>query len=219
MVISDMRMPGMDGATLLGHIRDRYPSHRATLSSLDIPRIRWPRAPFPWRTAFWPNHAADAELQATIERVCTLQDLLCTPEIRAHRWKRSVNCPPFQIPTDALTRAVHDPTASIGEMWQTSSSKTSPCRRKSCRLVNSAFFGLAQRVTTLQSAVSFLGMDTIQNLALASEAFRIFVPDSRIPQNCLRGHAAERSTRSPYRPHASAGQNSLRRHCHGSTAP
>jgi len=25
-VISDMRMPGMDGATLLGHIRDRYPS-------------------------------------------------------------------------------------------------------------------------------------------------------------------------------------------------
>ena len=25
-VVSDMRMPGMDGATLLGHIRDRYPS-------------------------------------------------------------------------------------------------------------------------------------------------------------------------------------------------
>ena len=25
-VVSDMRMPGMDGATLLGHIRDLYPS-------------------------------------------------------------------------------------------------------------------------------------------------------------------------------------------------
>src|SRR5271166_7105540 len=25
-VISDMRMPGMDGATLLGHIRDRFPN-------------------------------------------------------------------------------------------------------------------------------------------------------------------------------------------------
>jgi YesN/AraC family two-component response regulator len=25
-IVTDMRMPGMDGATLLGHIRDRYPN-------------------------------------------------------------------------------------------------------------------------------------------------------------------------------------------------
>jgi CheY-like chemotaxis protein len=32
-VISDRRMPGMDGATLLGHIRDRYPSTARILLS------------------------------------------------------------------------------------------------------------------------------------------------------------------------------------------
>ena len=32
-VVSDMRMPGMDGATLLGHIRDRFPSTREIILS------------------------------------------------------------------------------------------------------------------------------------------------------------------------------------------
>jgi YesN/AraC family two-component response regulator len=32
-VVSDMRMPGMDGATLLGHIRDRYPSSARVILS------------------------------------------------------------------------------------------------------------------------------------------------------------------------------------------
>jgi HD-like signal output (HDOD) protein len=47
--------------------------------------------------------------------------------------------------------------------------------------VNSAFFGLARRVTTLQTAVGYLGVETIKNLALASEAFRVFMPHPRVP--------------------------------------
>jgi len=35
----------------------------------------------------------------------------------------------------------------------------------------------------LKQLVADLGMDTIQNLALASDTFRIFVPDPRIPKN------------------------------------
>jgi len=54
---------------------------------------------------------------------------------------------------------------------------------KVLQLANSAFFGLARRVTSLSSAVSYLGMETIKNLALTSEVFRVFVPDSRVPQS------------------------------------
>jgi HD-like signal output (HDOD) protein len=54
---------------------------------------------------------------------------------------------------------------------------------KVLQLVNSAFYGLAQNVTSLQSAVAYLGMETIKNLALASETFRVFAPNSRIPQS------------------------------------
>jgi putative nucleotidyltransferase with HDIG domain len=53
---------------------------------------------------------------------------------------------------------------------------------KVLQLVNSAFFGLARTVTHPKNAVSFLGMETVKNLALASEAFRVFAPGSRIPQ-------------------------------------
>jgi HD-like signal output (HDOD) protein len=54
---------------------------------------------------------------------------------------------------------------------------------KILQLANSAFFGLGQQVTTLQNATTYLGTATIKNLALVSEAFRIFVPDARIPQS------------------------------------
>jgi HD-like signal output (HDOD) protein len=50
------------------------------------------------------------------------------------------------------------------------------------QLVNSAFCGLAQRVSNVENAVAYLGIETITNLALASEAFRIFIPDSQVPQ-------------------------------------
>jgi HD-like signal output (HDOD) protein len=59
-------------------------------------------------------------------------------------------------------------------------------------MANSAFFGLAQKVTSLQNAAAHLGMETIKNLALASETFRMFVPDSRIPQSVcesIQNHA------------------------------
>lgn len=52
---------------------------------------------------------------------------------------------------------------------------------KVLQLVNSAFFGLAQTISNVQNAVTYLGTETIKNLALASEAFRVFLPDSRIP--------------------------------------
>lgn len=80
-VISDMRMPEMDGATLLSHIRDRFPSTaRIVLSGYSDVTLATRAVPVVHRFLTKPCNAT--ELQATIERVCTLQDILCTPEIR-----------------------------------------------------------------------------------------------------------------------------------------
>jgi putative nucleotidyltransferase with HDIG domain len=54
---------------------------------------------------------------------------------------------------------------------------------KILQLVNSGFFGLPQRATTLEHAVNYLGLDKIRILALYSETFRVFVPDVRIPDS------------------------------------
>jgi len=121
------------------------------------------------------------ELQSTIERVCAMQDLLGAPEIR--RLVGSVGeLPSLSATYMQLTRTVRDPMASISQVARIVEQDIA-MSAKVLQLTNSAFFGLAQKVTNLPSAVSYLGMETIKNLALASEAFRVFVPDARIPQS------------------------------------
>ena len=88
--------------------------------------------------------------------------------------------PSLSITYTSLTQAVRDPGASVDKVAEIIEQDVG-MSAKVLQLVNSAFFGLAQRVTTLQGAVEYLGMETIKNLALASEAFRVFMPHQRIP--------------------------------------
>jgi HD-like signal output (HDOD) protein len=77
---------------------------------------------------------------------------------------------------------VKDPAASVASVADIIEQDIA-MSAKILQLVNSGFFGLAQKVTSLQSAVAYLGTGTIQNLALASDTFRVFVPDARIPKD------------------------------------
>jgi HD-like signal output (HDOD) protein/CheY-like chemotaxis protein len=188
-VISDMRMPGMDGATLLSHIRDRYPgTARIILSGYSEVSSATRAVPVAHRFLTKPCDAA--QLQAAIERVCTLQDILCTPEIR--RVVGTIGeLPSLSTTYASLAQAVRDPDTSVKRVADIIELDLAMAA-KVLQLVNSAFFGLAQRVSSLNSAVTYLGMEAIKNLALASETFRVFVPDSQIPQSLcesLQRHA------------------------------
>lgn len=71
----------MDGATLLSHIRDRFPSTaRIVLSGYSDNGLSTRAVPVAHR--FLAKPCNGAELQATIERVCILQDLLSSAELR-----------------------------------------------------------------------------------------------------------------------------------------
>jgi HD-like signal output (HDOD) protein len=177
-VISDMRMPGMDGATLLGHIRDRYPgSARVILSGYSEPALSTKAVSVAHR--FLAKPCSAPELQSIIERLCALQDLLYAPELR--RIVGTIGqLPSLSITYTSLTQAVRDPDASVDKVAEIIEQDVG-MSAKVLQLVNSAFFGLAQRVSTLQAAVGYLGMETIKNLALASEAFRVFMPHPKIP--------------------------------------
>jgi HD-like signal output (HDOD) protein/ActR/RegA family two-component response regulator len=179
-VVSDMRMPGMDGAALLGHIRDRFPSTvRIVLSGHSSGNSSARAIPVAHR--FLAKPCSGTALRETIERVCILQDLLSTAELR--QIVGSIGeLPSLSNTYTSLLQAVRNPNTSIPQVAEIIE-RDMGMSAKVLQLVNSAFFGLAQTVTTLQSAVSYLGMETIKNLALASETFRVFAPDSRIPQS------------------------------------
>ncbi len=79
-VVSDLRMPGMDGAELLGHIRDQFPgTARIILSGYSEPALAARAAPVACRILGKPCNAK--ELADTIECVCTIQDTPCNPAL------------------------------------------------------------------------------------------------------------------------------------------
>lgn len=188
-IVSDMRMPGMDGATLLGRIRDRYPSTaRIVLSGYSDGGMATRAIPVAHR--FLSKPCEGVELEATIERVCILQDLLSSAELRKIVGTIG-ELPSLSGTYHSLLDALKDPNISIQDVAKIIELDMG-MSAKVLQLVNSAFFGLAQTVTNLKSAAAYLGIETLKNLALATETFRVFVPDARIPPSvceALQRHA------------------------------
>ena len=179
-VVSDMRMPGMDGATLLGHIRDRYPeTARLILSGYSEVALTTRAIAVAYRVISKPCKGPD--LQAVIERVCSLQDLLCAPGIRSVIGTIG-ELPSLSSTYAELSWAVRQPSSTVAEVAGIIQ-KDVAMSAKILQLVNSGFFGLAQTVTNLDNAVAYLGLNTIADLALASEVFTVFTPDTYIPSS------------------------------------
>ena len=179
-VITDMQMPGMDGATLLGHIRDRYPScARVILSGYSEASLAKQALSVAHRYLSKPCN--ESELRNTIERLCTLQELVDSPAIRKIVGTVS-RLPSLSSTYTRLMHIVTDPSTSIDQVADVIQQDVA-MSAKILQLTNSAFFGLSQRVINLSTAVAYLGMETIKNLALTFEAFKAFEADSRIPQS------------------------------------
>ena len=174
-VITDMRMPGMDGATLLGHIRDRSPgTARVVLSGYAEGALSSRAIPVAHR--FLTKPCSAAELEDMIERVCAFQQILGAPELQ--RIIGAIGELPSLSRTYAsLTRAVADPKTSISQVADIIEQDLA-MSAKVLQLVNSAFYGLAQNATSLRTAAGYLGMETIKNLALVTETFRVLVPSA-----------------------------------------
>jgi putative nucleotidyltransferase with HDIG domain len=176
-VVSDMRMPGMDGATLLGHIRDRFPSTTRIILSGHSELGSCTRA-IPSAHRFLNKPCDPADLRATLERVCTLQEVLGGPELRKIVGQVS-ELPSVSSTYFSLTQAVQEPNFQIATVVEIIEKDLAMSARV-LQLSNSAFFGLARRTTNLRDAVTYLGVDTIKNLALTTEVFRAFEPNSKV---------------------------------------
>jgi HD-like signal output (HDOD) protein/CheY-like chemotaxis protein len=185
-VISDMRMPGMDGAALLSEIRDRFPaSARIILSGQSDPEAASRAIPVAHR--FLAKPCSAIELQSTIEHVCALQEVLSRPELRQVVGAIG-ELPSLSSTYVSLTKAVSDDNSTIEHVAHIVE-RDIAMSAKILQLVNSAFFGLAQKVTNLHAAVSYLGMDTIRNLVLVADTFKACVPDRRIHSGVMEGMA------------------------------
>jgi HD-like signal output (HDOD) protein len=112
----------------------------------------------------------DAEtLRIVVERACRLQRALADEGLRGIVGKLD-KLPSTPQTYWELTNAAAKPDAGVAE-FAAIVERDPAMSVKVLQLVNSAYFGLAQRVTSVQQAVSRLGVELLKALALTVHAF------------------------------------------------
>jgi len=183
-IVSDMRMPGVDGPTLLTQVRDKYPAVvRIVLSGQSSLSTALRAVPVAHQFLAKP---CDAEmLRVAIERACHLRALLHDDSLR-----RTVGAlgdlPTVPRTYEALTEALADTDVSLQKVAKIVEQDVG-ISAKILQLVNSAFFGISHSMTNIQNAVSYLGINTLKSLVLSVEIFRVFVPKSAVPGFSVEG--------------------------------
>ncbi len=186
-VVSDMRMPGMDGATLLAEIQKRFPySIRIMLSGQANEESIM-------RTVgvvhqFLAKPCDPEYLKAVLLRVCALHDLMAHPCLR-EMVSQLDTLPSLPEVYAKLRQAIANPEVPVSEIAAIIEEDMA-MSAKVLQLVNSAFFGLFQKVESPARAVNLLGIDTVKNLILGVGAFTEIKASSKIfPVKKLWSHS------------------------------
>jgi HD-like signal output (HDOD) protein len=173
-IVSDMKMPGMDGSQLLQEVRKLYPQVvRIILSGYSEKDMILKSVGAAHQYLAKP---CDAEnLKATVQRACALRNLLGDEKLR--RLVSQMHHVPslphiYQELVSELNR--DDPSIKrIAEIVKTDIGMTA----KILQMVNSAFFGLRRQISNANEAVNFLGLETISSLTLGIGVFSQFETD------------------------------------------
>jgi putative nucleotidyltransferase with HDIG domain len=176
-IVSDMRMPGMDGAALLTAVKAAYPDVARIILSGQAEREAVIRA-LPVAHQFLSKPCDGESLRVVIERACRLQRLLTDGAIRTAIGKLDA-LPSAAATYQDLTQALADPNVGLGTVAAIVE-RDPAMSAKVLQLVNSAYFGLAQRVTSVSQAMVYLGADTMKGLVLTSQVFAL-AERARIP--------------------------------------
>jgi HD-like signal output (HDOD) protein len=176
-IVSDMRMPGMDGATLLRHVKSDYPGVVRIVLSGHAERAAMVRA-LSVAHQFLSKPCEAESLRAALERTCALRDLLANEVIRraAGQLERLPSAPDTYW---ELAQALTQPDVQ----WQDVAAiveRDSAMAVKVLQLVNSTFFGLSRQVVSVQQAVMYLGVELLKGLALGAHVFAT-LPSVNVP--------------------------------------
>lgn len=170
-VVSDMRMPKMDGAALLRRVQDEYPSAIRIILSGHSDKEHTMRAVGPAHQ--YLAKPCDPEvLRRTIVDTCALRDRIDCDAVR-NLIGRIDQLPTLPDVYRELVAELDSPAASIARAGEIVASDVS-VSAKILQLVNSSFFGLPVHVTDLPHAVALLGLDIIKPLVLSTGLFQQF---------------------------------------------
>jgi len=172
-VVSDMRMPGMNGAELLGEVQKRHPDIIRIILSGHSDREMILRSV---RSAhqYLAKPCDAATLKATIHRIAALQQVLADAALRrvVAGLETLPSLPDLYMEIMEELRSEHASVKRVGEIISRDVGMTA----KILQLVNSAFFGHIRHVSSPAHAVELLGLEIIKSLVLSVQIFSQFHP-------------------------------------------
>lgn len=167
-IVSDMRMPGMNGAELLNEVLKRFPATvRIVLSGHADKELVTQCVGVAHQYISKP--CDPDQLKTMIRNACLLSGRLVDDEVRKviGAIDRLPIVPQLYLELkEALSHEDSDPRV-LGAIIQKDIGMTA----KILKLVNSSFFGLRRVISDTQDAVTYLGIDTIKTLVLTNSIF------------------------------------------------
>lgn len=177
-VITDLRMPGLDGATLLERVRDRSPSSvRVVLSGHAEINMVARAAAAAHRLVAKPCETE--ALARVIERSCALQELADRVELNRRATGASALPSVPRVCTE-LTELLAAGTAGAADAARIIEQDMA-MTAKVLQLANSAYFGRRTPVSRIAEAVAYLGLDALRALVLQAAAFQELRVERPIP--------------------------------------
>ncbi len=167
-VVSDMRMPTVDGVDILRHVKEHSPDTlRFVLSGYTDTASALRVVPIAHQVLMKPCDVT--QIYHALCRADELRQVMTDPRIaRLAGSARSLPSPP-RVYLD-LVEVLTSETSSAGQVAAVVEQDPA-MTAKVLQIVNSAFFGLPRKITGVKTAVSYLGTETIRHLVLAVKAF------------------------------------------------
>jgi HD-like signal output (HDOD) protein/ActR/RegA family two-component response regulator len=167
-IVTDMRMPMMSGATLLEHVGANWPQTiRVVLSGYS--ELEMTTSLVPLAHQYLSKPCQPRQLENVIERCLLLHDLLSRPQLRAvvGRIQKLPSLPAIYA---AFQSILSNQSVTNREVAALVTADAALAARV-LQIVNSAFFRLARRISSVEQAVAYLGFTAIRNLAMSVEVF------------------------------------------------
>lgn len=170
-IVSDMRMPGMDGAELLGTVKERWPEVVRFILSGHSDQELVMRSVGPSHQYLSKPCGPDT-LKEKLAGAFALRTVLGSESLR--KLVAGINSMP-SLPAiyHAVVQELQSEDTSIRKVGGLVSQDPG-MTAKVLQLVNSAYFGLRRHINSPAEAASFLGLDIIKSLVLSEGVFSQF---------------------------------------------
>jgi putative nucleotidyltransferase with HDIG domain len=174
-IVTDMRMPGMDGCQLLNKVKQRHPQVVRIILSGHSDKEEVLKSIGPVHQYLSKPCDADV-LKSTIARACAMRTLL-DDESLIKVISQIEALPSLPSLYTEVIKEINSPDSSLTRVGEIIS-KDVGMSAKILQLVNSSFFGLPMHVSSPARAVTMLGLETVKALVLGVKIFSQFsMPD------------------------------------------